>query len=78
MVAFLVEDEKAYAHRKKARIIDKGKVNPSRLERLPFLKMLFFQYLIANTDWSLRNRHNLELVVLPEQEKVTVLPYDFD
>ena len=75
---FLIEDEEEYARRKNASVIEKGKVNPSRLDRTSFLKMLFFQYMIANTDWTVANRHNLELVKLPDINKVVALPYDFD
>jgi len=75
---FLIEDEEEYARRKNATVIEKGKVNASSLERTSFLKMLFFQYMIANTDWTVANRHNLELVKLPHIDKVVALPYDFD
>lgn len=75
---FLIEDEVEYARRKKATVIEKGRINPSGLHRSSFLKMLFFQYMIANTDWTVANRHNLELVKLPEINKVVALPYDFD
>ena len=34
--------------------------------------------MIANTDWSLGNKHNLELVKVPSREKIVALPYDFD
>ena len=75
---FLIEDEEEYARRKNASVIEKGKLNASRLDRTSFLKMLFFQYMIANTDWTVANRHNLELVKLPNVNKVVALPYDFD
>ncbi len=75
---FLIEDEEEYARRKNAIVIDKGKVNVSRLHRSSFLKMIFFQYMISNTDWAVANRHNLELVKLPDINKVVALPYDFD
>ncbi len=75
---FLIEDEDEYARRKNAIVIENGRINPSRLHRSSFLKMLFFQYMIANTDWTVANRHNLELVKLPGIDKVVALPYDFD
>lgn len=78
MVGFVVEDEEEYARRNKAKVITKGRVGASHLDRELFLKMEFFQYMIANTDWSLANKHNLELVKIPSREKVVALPYDFD
>ena len=75
---FLIEDEEEYARRNNAIVVEKGKLNASRLDRSSFLKMIFFQYMISNTDWAVANRHNLELVKLPEIDKVVALPYDFD
>ncbi len=77
-VGFLVEDEDEYAYRKNARIVESGRIQDTGLDREPFLKMLFFQYMIANTDFALGNKHNLELVKLPDIDRVVALPYDFD
>ncbi len=78
MVGFVIEDEEEYARRNEAKVITKGRVGASHLDRELFLKMEFFQYMIANTDWSLANKHNLELVKVPSREKIVALPYDFD
>ncbi len=75
---FLIEDDKEYARRKNARILDKASIISSKLDRESFVKMEFFQYMISNTDWSLRNKHNLTLVKLPDMERATVIAYDFD
>lgn len=78
VTGFLIEDEKEYARRQNAKILEKAKINASHLDRESFVKMEFFQYMISNTDWSLRNRHNLELVKLESMEKVMAIAYDFD
>lgn len=78
LIGFLIEDEKEYARRKNAKILDKAKINAQHLDRESFVKMEFFQYMISNTDWSLRNRHNLELIKLDSMERVTAIAYDFD
>ena len=75
---FLVEDEEEYALRKNARVLENGKIRASSLDRSSFLKMLFFQYMICNTDWDIASKHNVELVKLPEEDKLIALPYDFD
>ncbi|NNF33635.1 MAG: hypothetical protein HKN68_05980 [Saprospiraceae bacterium] len=77
-VGIIVEDEAEYARRKNAIIVEKGKLRAASLERVPFLKMDFFQYMIANTDWSIANKHNVEMVKLPDLQRVVSLPYDFD
>lgn len=76
--AFLIEDEKEYEKRKSAKIVERELFKEVFLEREPFLKMIFFQYMIANTDWSVGNLHNLEMVKLPKHNKVVAIPYDFD
>lgn len=78
MVGFVIEDEEEYARKNNAKVITNGRVGASHLDRDLFLKMEFFQYMIANTDWSLGNKHNLELVKVPTHEKIIALPYDFD
>ena len=78
LVGFVIEDEEEYARKNKAKVVTKGKITASHLDRELFLKMEFFQYMIANTDWSLANKHNLELVKVPSRDKVIALPYDFD
>lgn len=77
-VGIIVEDEEEYARRKNAIIVENGKLRAASLERVPFLKMDFFQYMIANTDWSISNKHNVEMIKLPEFQRCICLPYDFD
>jgi len=75
---FLVEDEEEYANRKNAIVVESGTIHAGSLERDPFLKFMFFQYMIANTDWTIANKHNIEFVKLPGIQRVVALPYDFD
>ena len=76
--AFLVEEEKEFATRVNGKRIEKKRINTIDLERDAYVKMCFFQYMIANTDWSAPNGHNLEILQLPGQEKLVAIPYDFD
>ncbi len=76
--AFLVEEEDEFAARLNGKRVKKSRVNTIDLERDEYVKMCFFQYMIANTDWSAPNGHNLELLKLPDREKLVAIPYDFD
>lgn len=76
--SLLLEDEDAYAIRKDAHIIEKGRLYQDGLERDSWLKLLWFSYMIGNTDWSLPHKHNVELVKLPQFVRSLSLPYDFD
>lgn len=75
---FFIEDEKEYARRNNAIIVERGRVRSAVLDRNSFLKMVFFQYMISNTDYSVIHKHNLEIVKLPQVEKIVAVPYDFD
>lgn len=76
--ALFVEDEEDFSARLGARVIDTGVIRPSSLDRDAYLKMCFFQYMIANTDWSVPNRHNLETLAVPGFDRLVPVPYDFD
>ncbi|MDF1865785.1 MAG: metallophosphoesterase [Saprospiraceae bacterium] len=78
LVAAIIEDEASYEQRKNATIVEKGKISAGYFDRSSFVKMQFYQYMIANTDWSLDRKHNLEIVKLNSENKLIALPYDFD
>jgi len=75
---FLIEEKKEYARRKNLNVIEKGKLVAEVMDRSCFLKMLFFQFMIANTDWAVDARHNFEMVKLPNVKRPVAMPYDFD
>ena len=75
---FLIEHEKEYTARIKGKIVKANKLQEAAMERAPYLKMVFFQYMIANTDWAIGNKHNIEMVAVPNAKLVTPIPYDFD
>lgn len=74
---FLVETEEDFAKRMNVTVVESGRLNSTVLKRDHFLKMCAFQYMIANTDWSIGNKHNVEIISLPNKKLVAV-PYDFD
>lgn len=73
-----VEDEGEIADRMGAKVIEVGKVMVPSLDKTNYLRMVFFQYMIGNTDWSIPNKHNVEMVKLPNVAKIVPIPYDFD
>jgi hypothetical protein len=78
MTGFLIETEQDYAQRTGARVLQSGKVAASMVDRQRFVRMLLFQYMIANVDWSVHNKHNLELVKYPDNPRTEFIAYDFD
>lgn len=75
---FFIEDEHDFAERTGAKIVEEGIVMGPVTERLSYLKFVFFQYMICNTDWSFYGKHNLKIIQLPGQKKVRAVPHDFD
>lgn len=76
--AFLLEYEDEMAARLGAKVVKQGVMRVSGLERDSYVKTCFFQYMIANTDWSVPNRHNLEFIMAPQYPGIVPIAYDFD
>lgn len=74
----LIEHNEEFISRLSARVVEKGFVNSGGLDRDSYLKMVFFQYMILNTDWSVPNRHNLLITLAPGYDRLVPVPYDFD
>lgn len=48
------------------------------LSKNSYAIMTLFQFMIGNTDWNIKEQHNMNLVVLPEATAPIAIPYDFD
>lgn len=80
---FLIEPEKQLAKRAGSNIITVPGVKLSRLNQEQATLVYVYQYLIANTDWSLANAtdeefccHNVTLLCM--QDLLVPVPFDFD
>ncbi len=78
LYAFLIEDADEMSGRIGARFVRQSTIRVSGLERETYVRMCFFQYMIANTDWSIPNRHNLGFIAAPQYSGIVPVPYDFD
>lgn len=75
--AFLLEEEKQMANRLKMLPLER-KLRPNATQAEHFLKMAVFEYLIANTDWSVEHLQNIKLLT-PDAKTIPIpVPYDFD
>lgn len=72
----LIEDIDKTAKRFGATAMKDIKVDAFALDDTTALQFDFFQYLIANTDWSKSNQHNSKII--HRKDKYIPLPYDFD
>ncbi|NND31557.1 MAG: hypothetical protein HKN76_03130 [Saprospiraceae bacterium] len=75
---FLIEHEDQLAHRVNGELISQDYFRPELLDRKSYLVFSMFQYLIGNTDWKVRNKHNLEIIKVLQEKSVYPVPYDFD
>ena len=78
MTGFFIEDEADFALRTNTRVVDGGVVRMESLERESYVKMVFFQYMILNTDFSVGNKQNLEIIGVSGELRPRAIPYDFD
>ena len=83
---FFIESDKAAAERLGMTTIDTNVIKLSQLEPVQLNIFTLFQFMIGNTDWSVRKGsgedgccHNDKVIAPPDSDKGwVVLPYDFD
>lgn len=84
--AFFIESDKEAARRQNMTTINTNVVNVSQLDAEQLSIFALFQFMIGNTDWSVRKGpplegccHNGKVIAPPDsQNGWIVLPYDFD
>jgi hypothetical protein len=59
-------------------VISQDYFRPELITRKSYIVFSVFQYLIGNTDWKVRNKHNLEIIRVLQEKSVYAVPYDFD
>lgn len=75
---FLIEDIDDVAARN-GMIEYKAKVlNQEVCERKELDRLMFYQYLIGNLDWSVPYMHNFKLISKEDRPRPIAIPYDFD
>ena len=74
----LIEDEDQMATRNLSISVDKLRVPPEQTNRMEFLKMAVFEYMIGNTDWSVQYQQNIKLLSVDSAGMLSAVPYDFD
>ena len=77
---FLIEDDDELAERLDGRILGEEYGDPKTIDKPQYKLFALFQFMIGNTDWSLSNRHNAELIQ-PNNTDLPLpfpVPYDFD
>jgi hypothetical protein len=84
--AFFLESDNEVAERLSMEPIKSPKINPAQLDSRHASVLALYQYLIANTDWSMLKGpgsdpccHNGKVIITPgTMNGWIILPYDFD
>ena len=72
-----IEDDDAAAKRYNAKVIEPAKFDPLRFQDTSSLRLDFFQYMIANTDFSTQFLHNIKAIQTTNGHFMPIA-YDFD
>lgn len=76
--AFFIEPIDKVAERNGAREIELKGLPLNHINHPLFHMFTVFQYLIGNTDWSVRVLHNVKLLSFSSEPMAIPIPYDFD
>ena len=74
---FIIEEDEELAYRLDAKLIE-GDIDLKYIDRQQYAEMVVFQYMIGNTDWNLKRRHNIKWIQGKDAPILFPLPYDFD
>lgn len=75
---FLIENTREMAHRIGGHIVEGMGKTAAQFTELSYNNTLLFNYMIGNTDWNVELEKNLKFVRKENEDKLTLVPYDFD
>jgi hypothetical protein len=77
LIGFLIENEKSIASRNEMSLIE-SIVTDDIVDIDTYRRLTLFQYMIANTDWSIPFLHNIKVMRKDSLSAPIPVPYDFD
>jgi len=78
--AFLVENVDVMSKRNQCKELNDPKLHTEYTDRAQMTLVAIFEYMIGNTDWSVKADHNIK-VIAPKKDSLArpyPIPYDFD
>lgn len=76
--SFFIESEREMAARLNARPLKPKVVSTQSLDPETYDRMALFEFMIGNTDWGVRNRHNIKVFYQQPDGPIFPVAYDFD
>jgi hypothetical protein len=77
-LGFLIEPTAEMAHRNGCEEIGISKIMQNQTSKHKTTVLAIFQYMIGNTDWSVWNQQNIDLITEDTSVAPIVVPFDFD
>ena len=77
-IGYIMENGEEFVDRIGGKTIATPVMSQNSVDRSYFLKVCLFEYMIGNTDWFIKTRHNMEFVISPGFSLLVTVPYDFD
>jgi hypothetical protein len=75
---FVIEPIDKLAKRTNSKEIEVKNLHPDITDSLLINRLSIFQYMIGNTDWSVKALHNIKLLSRDSLRSPVAVPYDFD
>ena len=75
---FLIEHIKDVAKRNNMKVFGDTLRNQEVISKKDLDKLIFFQYMIGNHDWSISKQHNMKIIIGDQARLPIAVPYDFD
>ncbi len=76
--AFFIEPYKNLCKRVSGYPLEVKNIHPNFTNTEMITLLSVFQYMIGNTDWSVKALHNIKLISFENSKKPVAVPYDFD
>ena len=75
---FFIETKEEFEKRNCVSFVETKNLHQEVLDRFQMTLVSVYQYMIGNTDWSVPNRHNIDLYLGDPQNPFIPVTYDFD
>jgi hypothetical protein len=75
---FFIEPDKSFGERTHCKEMNVKNIHPDRTDYQMINLLSIFQFMIGNTDWSVKALHNIALFARDSLQKPVAVLYDFD
>ena len=77
-IGFIIENQEEMAAHFEGKCIKPKTLGSSAIDPNHWAFLSLFEYMIGNTDWAMRNSHNIRFMLTNASDRVIPVAYDFD